>query len=82
MKCVEKLNSLWFLYKDEILPSQETYEKPMGNQLFDSITKFILYSSLPLNSPSKKVNKKDSYTNGSEHIITRISPRETHVKSS
>jgi len=35
---------------------------------------------LPLNSPSKKVNKKDSYSNGSEHIITRISPRETHVK--
>ena len=38
------------------------------------------YELLPLNSPSKKVNKKDSYINGSEHIITRISPRETHVK--
>ena len=35
---------------------------------------------LPLNSPSKKVNKKDSYINGFELIITQIFLREDHVK--
>ena len=44
------------------------------------MTDFMPYGLLPLNSPSKKVNKKDSYINGSEHIITRILPRETYVK--
>ena len=44
------------------------------------MTETITDELLPLNSPSKKVNKKDSYINGFEHIITRISPRETHVK--
>ena len=39
-----------------------------------------VYGLLPLNSPSKKVNKKDSYINGFESIITQIFPRETHVK--
>ena len=35
---------------------------------------------LPLNSPYKNVNKKSSYINGFEHIITRLFPRETYVK--
>ena len=38
------------------------------------------YRLLPLNSPSKKVNKKDSYINGFELIVAQIFLRETHVK--
>ena len=35
---------------------------------------------LPLNSPSKKVKKKDSYSNGFELIKTQIFLCETHGK--
>ena len=38
------------------------------------------YELLPLNSPSKKVNKKSSYINGFGLIITQIFLRETYVK--
>mgnify|MGYP001333365589 CR=1 FL=1 len=55
-------------YLSHVKPNKLTYNWVFKIRLF------------PLNSPSKKVNKKDSYSNGSEHIITRISPRETHVK--
>ena len=42
------------------------------------IRKFV--KLLPLNSPSKKVNKNGSYINGFELIITQIFLRETYVK--
>ena len=42
----------------------------------------IVLELLPLNSPSKKVNKKSSYTNGFEHKIkfSTLNPRETYGK--
>ena len=40
----------------------------------------IVLELLSLNSPSKKVKKKDSYINGFKLIITHIFPRETYGK--
>ena len=44
------------------------------------MTDYIRLLLFPLNSPSKKVNKKYSYSNEFELIITHIFTRETHVK--
>ena len=38
-----------------------------------------VYGLLPLNSPLKKVNEKDSYINAFELLITQIFPRKTIV---
>ncbi len=44
------------------------------------MTTFLPYKLFPLNSPSKKVDNKDSYSSGFELIITQNFLRETHVK--